>query len=605
MGVAGAILAIAACSRMDEEKRIEPSGLQEITISAYSSEAGTGTRTSRDYEGTFYWSPEDRISLFYGSGENGGYVFTSTNSEAAQVAEFRGYIDILTGNLETGGETRTFWGVYPYSEKTCCYGSYLVTEVPSVQVAAEETFADGQFVSIGCSSGLDMGFYHLCGGIKFYLQDEGISRISLRGNQNEVLGGIVEVMLDEKGCPYVNKVYEGETTIVLTPPEGESYFRAGVNYFIVTLPVTFMEGFTATFEREDMIGTRYVGVELPVHRAKFQWSEKPLDYEVQYYPLYMDVEEQDIVNPEVRRYLEEVDYSDDPGYTYTKVEDYNGSDKPEPVYLHWNGTASQVILSKSRSFDDDVLPVEATESPAAVYNLVPGVPYYYRAVTDSGVQEGCIMPVGPLRMIKANAASNMRDLGGWGTLDGRSIGYGRLYRGTQTGTADHDLFVSLGIDVDLDLRGNGGGSARQVFSDLEYLNLKVYQFMYNGSTPGYTEELYREALRRIIAWLQNGQTVYFHCIGGADRTGTLAFLIEALLGVDENDLNKDYELTYFSSQPRTRDDADKRPFKELVFYMRSFPGKTLQEQVTAWATTGDNALTYEEIDLLKSLMLEK
>lgn len=482
----------------------------------------------------------------------------------------------------------------------------MVTEVPSVQTTAEETVSDGQFVSIGCSTGLDMGFYHLCGGIKFNLQDEGISRITLQGNQGEILGGTVVVMVDEEGIPYVNKVYESQTEVVLTPPQRESYFRTGVNYYIVTLPTTFTEGFTVTFERNGMIGSRCINVEIPIHRAKFQWSDKPLDIDVQYYPADWDVKEYDIVNPQVRRFLEEVDYTNDSEYTYTKVTDYSGSDKPEPVYLEWTGTASEVLLSTSPDFlGTDVVSIDETSSPASVYNLIPGVPYYYQVTTVSGIQEGCVLPVGPLRMIKANAASNMRDMGGWETQDGRSIAYGKLFRGTQTASADHDLFVSLGIDVDLDLRGNGGGSPAQVFEDLEYLNLKVYQFMYKESQqPGYTEELYREALHRIIEWLDEGKTIYFHCIGGADRTGTLAFLIEALLGLDENGLNKDYELTYFSSQKRTRDNNTDRPFRELVFYMKTFPGETLQEQVSNWATNGDNALSIDEINRLKVLMLE-
>ena len=35
---------------------------------------------------------------------------------------------------------------------------------------------------------------------------------------------------------------------------------------------------------------------------------------------------------------------------------------------------------------------------------------------------------------------------------------------------------------------------------------------------------------------ENRYPVYIHCTGGADRTGTLAFLINALLGVGEDDL---------------------------------------------------------------------
>jgi len=61
---------------------------------------------------------------------------------------------------------------------------------------------------------------------------------------------------------------------------------------------------------------------------------------------------------------------------------------------------------------------------------------------------------------------------------------------------------------------------------------------------GNTQELYQQAIRAIIGYLSEGKAVCFHCAGGADRTGSLAFLIEALLGVSESDMSKDYELAY-------------------------------------------------------------
>ena len=88
---------------------------------------------------------------------------------------------------------------------------------------------------------------------------------------------------------------------------------------------------------------------------------------------------------------------------------------------------------------------------------------------------------------------------------------------------------------------------------------------------------------------------------GADRTGTLAFLIEALLGVSESDLSKDFELTSFY-ELRTRNGSSRYSLNQLIPSIKAYPGETMQEKVTNWAT--DNSLTDDEIDLLKSLMLE-
>ena len=585
---------------------------QQLILSAYSAES-SATRTSRDDEGTFYWSPGDQISLFYGSGSEGGSPFTATCSEAAQITDFSGTINVVTGNLGEESERPKFWGIYPYNTVNECDGTTLVTAVPSQQTAAAETFADGQFISIGCSEGLSMGFYHLCGGIKVFLQEEGIVRMSLTGNAGETLAGTVEVVLDEDGHPVVQKVKTAKREVVLTPPSGEDSFRTGVNYFFVTLPVTFSKGFTVAFEKADgTYGVRSISVQMTVNRSKFQWSESAIETGVEFVTpgSYSDPEYQDIMLPGVRAYLEEVDYSDDfELYEKSYIQQYSGGDTPAPVYISYSGTASSIELSTILSFDSEVQSVSASTSPASVYNLVPGVQYDYRVLTGGGLvlKEGSVIPVGPLRMIKANRTRNFRDLGGWSAEDGKTIAYGKLYRGTQTSTSDRSVFNSLGIGVDLDLRGNGGGSASQVFSDLEYRNIQVYQFMYNGGNEGYTQELYQEALHYVIDRLNAGKVVFFHCIGGADRTGTLAFLIEALLGVSENDLSKDYELTTYYST-RLRNDTGNRPFKQLVFYLKTFPGETLQEKVTNWATTqlSDQVapITLEEIALLKSLLLQ-
>ena len=68
------------------------------------------------------------------------------------------------------------------------------------------------------------------------------------------------------------------------------------------------------------------------------------------------------------------------------------------------------------------------------------------------------------------------------------------------------------------------------------------------SGTGNTQELYQQAIRAIIGYLGEGRSVFFHCAGGADRTGTLAVLLLGTLGVSESDMAKDYELTYFSPE---------------------------------------------------------
>ena len=131
-------------------------------------------------------------------------------------------------------------------------------------------------------------------------------------------------------------------------------------------------------------------------------------------------------------------------------------------------------------------------------------------------------------------------------------------------------------------------------ADTEALDTEIDTFLKRYKTAG-----------AAVLVAKDGEVVYFHCHGGSDRTGTLAFLIEALMGVSENDLSKDYEVTYYSGSKRKRNGESGWYFGPMVRYLRTFaPGRTIQEQVTAWATTGENALTLEEIEKLKALLLE-
>jgi len=143
--------------------------------------------------------------------------------------------------------------------------------------------------------------------------------------------------------------------------------------------------------------------------------------------------------------------------------------------------------------------------------------------------------------------ANTRDLGGW-SCDGGTVKYGMLFRGGETDPEDKDLMVNqIGIKHELQLRGkdevirSAGGRFYSVW-DIDYTCPEFYNWMSLSNTT-----IWREVLRCIFDSINKySQPVYFHCSAGADRTGTVAILIEALLGVSESDIAKDYELTCFT-----------------------------------------------------------
>ncbi len=258
--------------------------------------------------------------------------------------------------------------------------------------------------------------------------------------------------------------------------------------------------------------------------GQYPWRRFPLDYDG-----IFAIKECDLENPGARAFLETVDYSSDRDYKTSEINRFiaSGSDKPQPLIIKWEGKAARVELSTSPSFDRDVLrPQISSESTATVYNLVPGIIYFYRVLAENGdvLKRACVNPTGPLRMIDG-VSSNVRDLGGW-KVDGGHIAYGKLYRGARLDDIQSDasakdmLLNTLGVSVDLDLRGQPpgwlGGSGEKnpwTASDpIEYCNIQLWHYFvpsakqYEGPevADSVTSDQYQYAIRSILNWLSEG-----------------------------------------------------------------------------------------------------
>ena len=87
---------------------------------------------------------------------------------------------------------------------------------------------------------------------------------------------------------------------------------------------------------------------------------------------------------------------------------------------------------------------------------------------------------------------------------------------------------------------------------------------------------------------------------------TLAFLINALLGVGEMDLYLDYELSFFS-EAGCRDGAKPEnmmnTFRNLVNYLKNYGAGTLQQNTRRFLR--DLGVTQEEMDTICNVMLEE
>jgi len=228
-------------------------------------------------------------------------------------------------------------------------------------------------------------------------------------------------------------------------------------------------------------------------------------------------------------------------------------------------------------------------SSLEISNLIPATTYYWKVKGNkkedvSEVRTFTTEDCG-VRYITAEGGANIRDLGGWTTENGQTVNYGLLYRGNMlngfnggamlTEEGINTFVNELGIKTEIDLRtigvDNGGQTANWFGEDLQYIQAPLNQFTtildYNSwqnlpdaqkqpvaknadGTWRYDYKNYSvTSLKAIFDCLgdENSYPIYFHCNAGADRTGTLAFLISGLLGVEYDGLVKDFEMTSFSA----------------------------------------------------------
>ena len=155
------------------------------------------------------------------------------------------------------------------------------------------------------------------------------------------------------------------------------------------------------------------------------------------------------------------------------------------------------------------------------------------------------------RWIRVPGTTNVRDVGGWPVPGGRRVRQGVIYRGSEMNRhieiADEGRRVledELGIRTDLDLRSSKEDGVVLDSRKVQWINVPIRPY---GDILC-DDERDTQGFRDVFGVLATAENypIYFHCWGGADRGGTVAFLLGALLGQSMESLIRDYELTSLS-----------------------------------------------------------
>ena len=210
------------------------------------------------------------------------------------------------------------------------------------------------------------------------------------------------------------------------------------------------------------------------------------------------------------------------------------------------------------------------------------------------------VPQGRIRWHHVPGMRNVRDIGGWNGLPtGRvfrgsepdclpveQVGEKRFHRLGVTEAGLRTMRETLKIQTDLDLRA----ASECPHPDVSALGVRLVRVPLGAYLGAFTAtNQYAQALR--VFAVRGNYPIYFHCWGGADRTGTLAYLVEGLCGVSETDLAVDYELTSFArvfglrrrtGTPHPETGRPECAFPAFVARLKGYPGGTMAEKISVY-----------------------
>lgn len=289
----------------------------------------------------------------------------------------------------------------------------------------------------------------------------------------------------------------------------------------------------------------------------------------------------------------------------------NGTDelsKPAGITLKVSG---ETVVSEDENFETLNVPssfINKNDEGILIQNLKVGTTYYYK--DESGKVKSFTTKADAPRNLDIEGVTNFRDLGGWKTADNTYVNQNLIFRSSKFNKDEStDLMITdkgismlvndLGIRTEIDLRTvedneNGGITESPLGSAVTYVSIPF-------ESGGNIILLNKDKLPALFEILGNKDNypIVFHCSIGTDRTGMVAFLINGLCGVSEDDLYTDFLFSNFGNIGKLRTPSIIKTYIETV---EVASGDTLSDKIFNYLK--GVGVSESDMNSLKSIMTE-